>query len=85
MYEPIGAKGNRVKDKSLPKHMLLSKCPSSEIISLDDDVTFKIKALSQGSMLGLRMGFKRITFFIYMDDDKTAEFGNNNPQETCDS
>ena len=49
--EPIRANDNRVKDRSLPKRMVLSKCPSSDNNSSDDIMALKMKVLSQGSML----------------------------------
>ena len=48
--------------------MLLSKCPSSYNNSPDDVMTFKIKILSQGSMVYLRVVLKRFLSYIHMDD-----------------
>ena len=77
VLEPIGAKDNRVDGKSLPKRMIISKCPSSKNNYPDDIMTSTIKILSQGSMVDLRMVLKGFIYFINRDDDtdNALEFG----------
>ena len=66
---------NRVDSKSLPRRMVLTKCPTSNNKSQDDVMIFKIKILSEGSMVDLRMVLKGFIFYIHMDDDNALEFG----------
>ena len=75
VLEPIEAKDNRVDGKSLPRRMVLSKCPSSNNTSQDDVMIFKIKIFSEGSMVDLRMVLKGFIFYMHMDDDNALEFG----------